>query len=208
MEARRADEEAENEDIDTDDSDLEVVDDPRPADAEDDLGRLIIDAAAIEAPLPGALVDPPADGPDGAVANVEEAVSLEEQVLKVVERVTTAESNSAIQRCSRPDVLTQACIVYHVENISKNQRSTAKAFRLACPKQVRGYITKKDQIMALLAKLRAQQKSLKSQKSLLGSGRLVFHADLEKKVIDWHKNEIALGRFVRPSALWAQVRKV
>ena len=62
MEARRADEEAENEDIDTDDSDLEVVDDPRPADAEDDLGRLIIDAAAIEAPPPDALVNPPAEG--------------------------------------------------------------------------------------------------------------------------------------------------
>ena len=74
----------------------------------------------------------------------------EQRVQAIVEkRAQNSETATAAQR-NRPDLLTQASVVYHFENISKSEKATARAFGLskaAGAKQVRGCVSKKQEIM-------------------------------------------------------------
>ena len=148
---------------------------------------------------------------DNSAEPSKEQKSLEERVQAIVEKCAQKSETTTAARRNRPDLLTQASVVYHFENISKSKKATARAFGFSeagGAKQVRGYVSKKQEIMGLLTHMRSKNKSLRSRKQVRASGVSAAHPELEKRVVAWRAAELAAGRKVRPANLWTQVKKV
>ena len=145
------------------DSDLEVVNVDNLAPEEDaaDLGDLIMVVGAEE-------VEPLAEEeerPPRTVAEIVHCVAEKEQTRK------------------RPDVLTVAAIVYHLEHMSKSKKRTAHHFEFSAvvgAKQVLGYVTRKEALLKHPQELRNANKPLDYCKSLSGSGCRAAHSELDR----------------------------
>ena len=148
---------------------------------------------------------------DNSAEPSKEQKSLEERVQAIVEKCAQKLETTTAARRNRPDLLTQASVVYHFENISKSKKATARAFGFSeagGAKQVRGYVSKKQEIMGLLTHMRSKNKSLRSRKQVRASGVSAAHPELEKRVVAWRAAQLAPGRKVRSANLWTQVKKV
>ena len=67
---------------------------------------------------------------DNSAEPSKEQKSPEERVQAIVEKCAKKSETTTAARRNRPDLLTQASVVYHFENISKSKKATARAFVL------------------------------------------------------------------------------
>ena len=102
-----------------------------------------------------------------------EQKTSEERVQAIVEKFSKKPETTIAARRIRVDLLMQASIVYHFDNICKRKKASTHAFgfsKIARAKQVRGYVLKKQEIMGLFTEMQTNKKSLRSRKQVHASG--------------------------------------